>query len=107
MSTRRSAGSRPPRTTISYVVRDRDEPRHRSGINAAKLGPKGRVLFTAGRDSIIRSWNVGETRVSDSIDFEWQYEQFLYRIHLQNQWNITRIGSMTLPYVEEEKHVTI
>lgn len=47
------------KTTISYVIRDnRVEKYHRSGVNALQYDPELKRLYTAGRDSIIRIWNV-------------------------------------------------
>jgi len=45
------------KTTISYVIRNRVEKCHRSGVNALQFDPNSNRLYTAGRDSIIRIWN--------------------------------------------------
>ena len=42
---------------ISYVIRDVEEKLNRSGVNALRLDPTNQILYTAGRDSIIRAWN--------------------------------------------------
>ncbi len=44
--------------TISFVIRDVEEKLNRSGVNALRMDPTNQILYTAGRDSIIRSWNV-------------------------------------------------
>lgn len=48
------------KTTISYVIRNKVEKYHRSGVNALQFDPNLNRLYTAGRDSIIRIWNVAE-----------------------------------------------
>ncbi|XP_044727853.1 WD repeat-containing protein 48 homolog [Chrysoperla carnea] len=42
---------------VSFVIRDAEEKRHRSGINSLQVDPALGRLYTAGRDSIIRVWN--------------------------------------------------
>lgn len=42
---------------MSFVIRDAEEKRHRSGINSLQVDPALGRLYTAGRDSIIRVWN--------------------------------------------------
>ena len=55
------------KTTISYVLRDnRVEKYHRSGVNALQYDPELKRLYTAGRDSIIRIWNVDADQDADS-----------------------------------------
>lgn len=44
--------------TISYVIRSEQERYHRSGINSLQYDPHLGRLYSAGRDSIIRIWNV-------------------------------------------------
>lgn len=56
---------------ISFVIRDVEEKYNRSGVNALCIDPAMQILYTAGRDSIIRMWDVsssdkGETEVSGS-----------------------------------------
>lgn len=46
------------KTTISYVIRNKIEKYHRSGVNALQYDPLLKRLYTAGRDSIIRIWNL-------------------------------------------------
>uniref|UniRef100_A0A6I8RD51 WD repeat-containing protein 48 n=1 Tax=Xenopus tropicalis TaxID=8364 RepID=A0A6I8RD51_XENTR len=45
---------------VSYVIRDEVEKYNRNGVNALQLDPALNRLFTAGRDSIIRIWNVNQ-----------------------------------------------
>ena len=46
------------RVTVSYVIRDEEEPLNRSGVNALRIDQKTRRMFSAGRDSIIRCWDI-------------------------------------------------
>jgi len=46
----------------SFVIRDEVEPRHRSGVNALQFDSSLNRLYTAGRDSIVRIWNVKSPR---------------------------------------------
>ena len=49
---------------VSYIIRDEVEPKHRSGVNSLKYDPHMSRLYSAGRDSIIRVWDVrGTVRV--------------------------------------------
>ena len=43
---------------ISFVIRDVEEKLNRSGVNALRMDPTNQTLYTAGRDSIIRAWNI-------------------------------------------------
>ncbi|XP_060865611.1 WD repeat-containing protein 48 [Metopolophium dirhodum] len=43
---------------ISFVIRDEEERRHRAGINSLQLDSKQGILYSAGRDGIIRQWDV-------------------------------------------------
>ncbi|CAM9547553.1 WD repeat-containing protein 48 [Petromyzon marinus] len=45
---------------VSYVIRDEVERYNRSGVNALQLDHSLNRLFTAGRDSIVRIWNVSQ-----------------------------------------------
>ena len=47
-----------PSLQVSFVIRDEGERCHRAGINSLQYDPFLRRLYTAGRDSIIRIWNV-------------------------------------------------
>uniref|UniRef100_T1JLA6 WD repeat-containing protein 48 homolog n=1 Tax=Strigamia maritima TaxID=126957 RepID=T1JLA6_STRMM len=43
---------------VSFVIRDEVEKCHRSGVNSLQFDPLLNRLYSAGRDSIIRIWNV-------------------------------------------------
>ena len=45
------------RVTISYVIREPEELQNRAGVNCLQFDEQSHLLYTAGRDSIIRSWN--------------------------------------------------
>lgn len=42
---------------VSFVIRDAEEKKHRSGINSLQVDPGLSRLYTAGRDSVIRVWS--------------------------------------------------
>ncbi len=44
--------------SLSYVIRDDQERYHRSGVNSLQYDPLTGRLYSAGRDSSIRMWNV-------------------------------------------------
>lgn len=46
------------KVTVSYVLRDEEEPLNRSGVNVLRIDPATQHLYTAGRDSIIRCWDI-------------------------------------------------
>jgi len=43
---------------VSFVIREEGERCHRAGVNSLQYDPYLNRLYTAGRDSIIRIWNV-------------------------------------------------
>ncbi|CAG0888428.1 unnamed protein product [Cyprideis torosa] len=43
---------------VSFVIRDEVERRHASGVNSLQLDPYMQRLYSAGRDGIIRIWNL-------------------------------------------------
>ena len=45
------------RVTISYIIREPEELQNRAGVNCLQFDALNRILYTAGRDSIIRSWS--------------------------------------------------
>ncbi|KAG1657346.1 WD repeat-containing protein 48 [Nymphon striatum] len=51
---------------VSYVIRDEVEKHHCSGINSLQLDPLNHRLYSAGRDSIIRIWNVRNMKDQDN-----------------------------------------
>lgn len=42
---------------VSFVIRDEVEKQHRAGVNSLQYDPALQRLYSAGRDSIIRTWN--------------------------------------------------
>ena len=46
---------------ISFVIRDVEEKFNRAGVNAIRVDPTNQILYTAGRDSIIRAWNIRDS----------------------------------------------
>lgn len=44
--------------SLSYVIRSEQERFHRSGVNSLQFDPHTGRLYSAGRDSSIRMWNV-------------------------------------------------
>ena len=48
------------------TCRDPDEPWNRSGVNALQIDPIARRLYTAGRDSIIRTWDISDNKEVDA-----------------------------------------
>lgn len=62
---------------VSYVIRDEVEREHRSGINCLQYDPLMNRLYSGGRDSIIRIWNLNATNVSVVILL------FIIRVELQ------------------------
>ena len=46
------------KATVSYVLRDAEEPRNRSGVNAIRIDRCTQHLYSAGRDAIIRCWDI-------------------------------------------------
>ena len=47
--------------SVSFVIRDVEEKRNRAGVNAIRIDAATKQLFTAGRDSIIRCWDIGNS----------------------------------------------
>lgn len=46
--------------SISYVIREKEERLHRSGVNSLQYDPVLDRLYSAGRDSIIRIWDFND-----------------------------------------------
>ena len=64
MTTNRSGYQSRRKVCVSFTIRNEVEPKNRLGVNALQFDPKLKRLFSAGRDSIIRCWNVQDERVS-------------------------------------------
>ena len=52
---------------VSFVIRDEGERCHRAGVNSLQYDPNLKRLYSAGRDSIIRIWNVGNPKASQEL----------------------------------------
>lgn len=46
--------------SVSFTIRDAEEPENRSGVNSLRIDPLTMQLYTAGRDSIIRCWDISQ-----------------------------------------------
>ena len=53
-----SAGRR--KVSVSFVMRDVEEKLNRSGVNSLCIDPLTKRLYTGGRDSIIRCWDISQ-----------------------------------------------
>nr|XP_002127032.1 WD repeat-containing protein 48 [Ciona intestinalis] len=60
MQQRRETSLSRKKIQVSFVIRDAVEKYNRSGVNALQVDPSINRLYTAGRDSIIRIWNINE-----------------------------------------------
>lgn len=58
----RVSGSAKKRLSVSYTIRDVSEPLNRAGINALAVDHSQKLLYTAGRDAIIRCWDISDAR---------------------------------------------
>lgn len=82
------------KVSVSYVIREEEEKLNRSGVNALQIDAANNRLFTAGRDSIIRCWDVSsygleEVKYSYFID---KSNVSCTRIRTFTQWSTTRTG---------------
>ncbi|KAL3311262.1 WD repeat-containing protein 48, partial [Cichlidogyrus casuarinus] len=59
---RSSLGQNKKRVQVSFMIRDEVEPLNRFGVNSLQLDTFCNRLYTAGRDSIIRIWNLNEAQ---------------------------------------------
>lgn len=48
------------KVSISYIIREKEERCHRSGVNSLQYDPHLERLYSAGRDSVIRIWGFAE-----------------------------------------------
>ncbi len=55
------------KVAVSYVLRDVEEKLNRSGVNKLRIDHTNKLLYTAGRDSIIRSWDISQNESSNKI----------------------------------------
>ena len=71
---------------VSYIIRDKEERSNRSGVNAVRVDPNHHMLFTAGRDSIIRSWDIDNAN-KKSVTVQNTYTvHVLYDCKLKECW---------------------
>ena len=49
------------KVAVSYILRDVKEHSNRSGVNSLRIDSANRLLYTAGRDSVIRCWGMDDT----------------------------------------------
>ncbi|KAF6210381.1 hypothetical protein GE061_013485 [Apolygus lucorum] len=63
MTSHKSGGqSNRKKVQVSFVIRDEVEKQHRAGVNSLQYDPHMQRLYSAGRDSIIRTWNTKPSR---------------------------------------------
>ena len=43
---------------VSFIIREVEEPLNRAGVNTLRVDPANQMLCTAGRDSVIRLWDI-------------------------------------------------
>ena len=48
---------------MSFVIREAEERRNRSGVNCVLLNRETKQLYSGGRDAIVRCWDVSEAGV--------------------------------------------
>lgn len=93
------------RIAISFVIRDVEEKFNRAGVNAVRMDPTNQVLYTAGRDSIIRMWDIqdsdrgkvevsGQSKASLS-DQAGGVSSVVVLCSTRSPWSITLTGLMT------------
>ncbi|XP_065651987.1 WD repeat-containing protein 48 isoform X3 [Hydra vulgaris] len=58
MTTNRGSFQNKKKAAVSFSIREKFENKNRLGVNALQYDPEKSYLFSAGRDSIIRCWNV-------------------------------------------------
>lgn len=63
-------GSSRKKVAVSFILRDKHEKLNRSGVNSLRVDPTNHVLYTAGRDSVIRSWDIEN---ADNKDIQVSY----------------------------------
>uniref|UniRef100_A0A914W6J7 WD repeat-containing protein 48 homolog n=1 Tax=Plectus sambesii TaxID=2011161 RepID=A0A914W6J7_9BILA len=67
---------------VSFVIREEQEPRHRSGVNSLQFDPQVNRLYSAGCDSIIRIWNVK----AQGIKSQKQEQQHVQSMEHHTDW---------------------
>jgi len=46
------------KVAVSFMIREEEERLNRSGVNSLQINAANGRLFTAGRDSVIRCWDI-------------------------------------------------
>ena len=46
------------KVAVSFVIRKEEERLNRSGVNSLQINAANGRLFTAGRDSVVRCWDI-------------------------------------------------
>uniref|UniRef100_A0A6G1SII5 WD repeat-containing protein 48 homolog n=1 Tax=Aceria tosichella TaxID=561515 RepID=A0A6G1SII5_9ACAR len=86
--------------SISYVIREKEERLHRSGVNSLQYDPVLDRLYSAGRDSIIRIWDFNDSPNESSSRSRKSYANG-YDYSRQNHNNVAHD-----PYVQSMEHHT-
>jgi len=55
------------KVAVSFVIREEEERLNRSGINSLQINAANGRLFTAGRDSVIRCWDISSYGLEEVI----------------------------------------
>ena len=53
------------KVSVTYTLREKREPLNRSGVNQIRVDSDNKKIYTAGRDSIIRCWDLSELSSSN------------------------------------------
>ncbi|EFO98642.1 hypothetical protein CRE_20354 [Caenorhabditis remanei] len=69
MSSVSNASQTGSKKKLSFIVRDEQEPSHRSAVSAMQYDAQHGRLFTGGSDTIIRTWSVPQHKVCFRIFF--------------------------------------
>lgn len=55
------------KTAVSYVIRDAEERYNRSGVNCVLVDQAAKLLYSGGRDAIVRCWDIGQAGVGQEL----------------------------------------
>ena len=78
-----SSSSSRKKVCVTYTIRQKDEPRNRSGVNRIRVDPVNKRLYTAGRDSIIRCWDLEDLAASEGQCVSHvMLEQFIFSLSI-------------------------
>ena len=67
--------------SVSFVIRDVEEKLNRAGVNAIRIDAANRHLYTVGRDSIIRCWDIGNSN---------SQKKCVSGVHLKHKYTLSR-----------------